>query len=273
MFFPATIGGKIFKCYLKMFSHPSKVRIQNLIGKYFFPKGILLKNEEGLYFFPDANDWITRTMLMEGNYESGSTGLAKTILKNGGLFIDVGANFGLFTAIAAFKNKGLQVLAVEPNYKILPRLLHHMKLNGLETNVQVINAAVSKKLQLVTMEQPAADNLGTTVTKAGGAGLLKVLSCPLDFICSLHGKEPVTLLKIDIEGNEFDILEDFPFEQYIIKNVILEFNYLSAVSFDTLRLFFQQRGFDCFTITGEPLLNQTQGIIENNIWFVNRLHA
>ncbi|MEI7736810.1 MAG: FkbM family methyltransferase, partial [Ferruginibacter sp.] len=198
------------------------------------------------------------------------TGLAKTILKNGGLFIDIGANFGLFSTIAAYKNEGLQVVAVEPNYKILPRLLHHLKLNGLEKNVQVINAAVSKKLQLVTMEQPAADNLGTTVTKAEGIGLLNVLSCPLEFICNVHRNEQVTLLKIDIEGNEFDILEKFPFEQYVIKNIILEFNHLSAISFETLRLFFQQKGFDSFTISGEPLLNESQGIIENNIWFVNR---
>jgi len=267
MFSPVTISGQVYKKYLLMASHPSKIRMQNLMGSHLLSKGISLQNEDGVSFELDANDWITRIMLMEGNYESGSTLLAKNLLKNGGLLIDIGANFGLFTCIAASKNDRVKVIAVEPNYKVLPRLLQHIRLNGLEESVQVINAAVSKKFQLVTMEQPALDNLGTTLTKVGEAGLLSVLSCSLEFICGIHRQEPVELLKIDIEGNEFDILEDFPFENFNIKNILLEFNHLSRITFEELRLFFEKRGFECCTIGGVPLLDERQDIPENNIWF------
>lgn len=271
MFFPISIGGKIFKGYLSMFSHPGKIRIQNIIGKIFFSKGILIQNGEGVSFVLDANDWITRIMLMEGNYESGSTTLAKNIIKNGGLFIDIGANFGLFTNMAAYKNTKVNIVAVEPNYKVIPGLLNNIRLNGLESTVQIINAAVTKKFQLVTMEQPALDNLGTTVTKVGASGLLSILSCSLEFICAEHQYKQVELLKIDIEGNEFDVLEDFPFDQYKIKNIILEFNHLSKISFENLCSFFLGKGFKSYTISGKELLNDLQGIPENNIWFVNQL--
>lgn len=270
MFKPTSLSGKTFYRYLKIPAHPSKIRIQNIAGEVFFSKGISIKNESNVMLTIDANDWITRIMLMEGDYETGSTLLAKKILSKGGVFIDVGANFGLFTCIAAHNNNMVKVIAVEPNHKIVHRLLYNIQQNGLQDRVTVINAAVSKDFQLVTLEQQASDNLGTTVTKKNAGGLLSVLSCSLAFICDNNELSDVELLKIDIEGNEFEILENFPFEKYRINNIILEFNHLSNTSFSVLYTFFTGKGFKSFTITGEELLNEQQAIPENNIWFVNQ---
>jgi FkbM family methyltransferase len=269
MFLPTSARGQIFRKYLLMFAHPAKIRIQNITGK-FFSKGISIKNEENVLFTLDANDWITRIILLEGDYESGSTKLAKKVLSSGGLFMDVGANFGLFTCIAAVGNDKIKIIAVEPNHRVMHRLLHNISQNGLEERVQVMNVAVSGKFQFVTMEQPASNNMGTTTTREGSAGLLSVLSCPLDFICSENNIRKVTLLKIDVEGNEFDILKEFPFEKYRVENIILEFNHLSKVPFYELWSFFERKGFKAFTITGEELVDEKKGIPENNIWLVNQ---
>lgn len=271
MFTPSSLSGKFFKKYLLFFSHPGKIRIQNIIGKKFFAKGISLKNEEGVSFKLDTNDWITRIMLREGEYEFASTALAQNILKNGGLFIDVGANFGLFTCITASNNESVKVLAIEPNHKVIQRLLDNITINGLQERVKVINTAVSKKNQLLSMEQPVSNNLGTTVTKPDINGYLSILSCSLEFICTEYKTETVDLIKIDIEGNEFDILENFPFEKYAVKNIILEFNHLSKISFEDLASFFEGKGFKSYTIYGDALIKKHQGIPENNIWFVNQL--
>ncbi|MEO8414412.1 MAG: FkbM family methyltransferase, partial [Ginsengibacter sp.] len=268
MFRPTSLSGKTFHRYLKIPAHPSKIRLQNIAGKKFFSNGLSIKNENGVLFTLDANDWITRIMLMEGDYEDGSTSLAKKILSNGGMFIDLGANFGLFTCIIAHNNNKVKAIAVEPNYKVIDRLLHNIRQNGLQESVQVVNAAVSNKFQLVTMEQPATDNLGTTIVKPGIQGLLSIPSCPLEFIFQENNISHADLIKIDIEGNEFDILENFPFEKYTIKNIILEFNHLSNISFSVLNTFLAGKGFKSFTITGEELLHDQQAIPENNIWFV-----
>ena len=270
MFNPVFSSGKIFKKYLSMHTHPAKIRVQNIAGRHFFSKGILIKNAEGVQFMLDANDWITRIMLLEGDYESSSTELAKKILSNGGLFIDVGANFGLFTCYTAFQNNNIKVIAVEPNYKIIPWLLNNIKMNGLAERVQVIQTAVSNDIQFVTLEQPVSNNMGTTKTHAATNGLLSILSCPLNFICAQQESRIINLVKIDIEGNEFDVLENFSFDKFKIQNIILEFNHLSKVSFEKMQTFFAGKGFKSFTITGEKLENADQGIPENNIWYVNQ---
>lgn len=270
MFLPDSFWGKLYRRYLLMGAHPSKVRVQNIAGSVLFSKGISVVNSDEVKFKLKANDWITRIIMKEGGYETGSTALAKKLLANGGLFIDIGANFGLFTCVAAHNNDKVKVLAVEPNYKVLGSLINNIQLNGLEERVRIFNAAISNKLQWVTMDQPAKDNLGTTVTKAGSQGLLSILSCPLEFLFKENNIKIAELIKIDIEGNEFEILENFPFDIYQVKNIILEFNHLSHISFDKMRDFFISKNFKSYTITGLELLNGEQEIPENNIWFVNQ---
>jgi FkbM family methyltransferase len=272
MFKPTTFAGKLFRRYLLTFSHPAKIKIQNIIAKKVFPKGISLKNEDGVFFMLDANDWITRIILKEGNYEQGSVSLAKNILKKGGYFIDIGANFGLFACSVATFNKDTEVIAIEPNYKIIHRLTNNIRLNGLEGKVKIINTAVSKKNQFVSLEQTALDNAGTTVTRINKNAQLSILSCSLEFILREYNCLEIDLVKIDVEGNEFDILQNFPFGDYKIKNIILEFNNLSHLGLKDICLFFEARGFKSYTITGEVLIEEYQKIPENNIWFVNQ-HA
>lgn len=270
MFLPNSFFGKLYRRYLLMGPHPSKVRVQNMAGSILFSKGISVINADEVKFTLKANDWITRIIMKEGGYETRSTALAKKLLANGGLFIDIGANFGLFTCVAAHNNHKVKVLAIEPNYKVLGSLINNIQLNGLEKRVMVFNAAISNKLQWVTMDQPAKDNLGTTVTKAGEQGLLSILSCPLEFLFRENNIKVADLIKIDIEGNEFEILENFPFDIYHVKNIILEFNHLSQISFDTMRDFFITKNFKSYSVNGLELVNGEQEIPENNIWFVNQ---
>ena len=91
-----------------------------------------------------------------------------------------------------------------------------------------------------------------------------------DFLLQSNNIRQVDLLKIDIEGNEFAVLKNFPFDKIIIKNIILEFNFLSEVSFAQLRFFFDQKGFNFFAVTGNRLVDDKNEIPENNIWIVNR---
>ncbi len=267
MFTPVKAKDQLFRKYLKSFGHPAKIRMQNLLGRSFLSKGILFKNTDDTFFLLNANDWITRIFLLEGDYESGSTKLAKKIMAQGGVFVDAGANFGLFTCQVAHNNKKVQVLAIEPNYKIIASLLKNIELNNLQQQVKVINMAVSDKMQFVSMLQPAADNIGTTQTVAGINEGLLVLSSSLAYILEEVKIKEVALLKIDIEGNEFSILKHFPFESICIKNVIIEFNHLSTVPLKTLCNFFAEKGYLSRTIHGDPLGVNDTVIPENNIWF------
>ena len=269
MFKPTSTFGKLFRKYILTFSHPAKIRIQNLIGRNVFTKDIEIQNENGVKFHLDANDWITRTILMDGNYEHLSTTLAKKLLTDGGIFMDIGANFGLFTCIVAKDNEKVHVIAIEPNYQMIPKLLNNLRSNSLEQRVQVRNVAIGSQLEFVTLEQPASDNAGTMQTIAVKNGLLSILSCPLEYICNDAELTIIHLIKIDIEGSEFEVFKKFPFHKYHVKNIIMEFNHLSPINFFDLQKFFGEIGFECLSVKG-ILLHSEDNIEENNIWLRNR---
>lgn len=267
MFQPISNTGKLFKRYLLASRHASKVRIQNLLGKYFFTDGIMVQDEWGTILKLSPNDWLSREILLYDGYENSSVKLAKELLKNGGLFIDIGANFGLYT-LTLSGNQAVQVYAIEPNYMIIPWLLKNVRLNK-RNNVTILNTALGNGFQFVSFDLPKVYNLGTASFAAKNKSPLSVLSCSLNYIFQNQGIQEAELIKIDIEGNEFEVLKDFSFETYKVKNILLEFNNSSGLSFEQLHNFFTERSFLIRDINGQLLGDRVSNIPENNLWLVN----
>ena len=267
MFEPINYTGKLFKNYLLAGNHPSKIRIQSLLGKYFFNNGIHLKNFEGTMFSLDANDWITRTILKNGGYEDSSIKLAKELLKDGGLFVDVGANFGLYTCILS-ENKSVTVYAVEPNYMIIPALLNNVKINN-RTNVTVLNTALSDGFKLLNLDLPDTNNLGRASFKTDNGQSFSIMSCTLNYLFESYSWKTIDLLKIDIEGNEFDVVKFFLFETYPVKNILLEFSDMGSLSFVEMQRFFADKGFETRDVHGQLLDAGMSKLPEDNLWLRN----
>ncbi len=267
MFKPISNSAKLYQQYLRSGNHASKIRIQNLLGKYFFWQGIKVVNEDGTSFSLVPNDWITRTILIDGEYETESLKLCKKILKNGGVFVDLGANFGLYTCVLS-ENKSVDVYSIEPNYMIMPALLQNIHLNARD-NVKVFNVALSDNFQFVGFNLPNKNNLGTASFKVIHEASFSVLSCSLEYIFQSQQLQYVDLIKIDIEGNEFSVLKEFPFEKYKVQNILLEFNKLTSTSLAALHHFFLGKGFLMQDIIGGPFNTFSEEIPENNLWLVN----
>jgi FkbM family methyltransferase len=111
------------------------------------------------------------------------------------LFLDVGANIGAYTVLAAGVTKA-RVIAFEPNPRTFSQLRKNLEINQISEQVRTVNAAVGRspaKLRLT-------DDLGTEnyVITGAGAGI-EVPVWPLDE--QLGGAIP-KLLKIDVEGFE-----------------------------------------------------------------------
>lgn len=267
MFKPISTAGKLFGSYLRMKNHPAKIRIQNWLGNTCFKDGLILTGEDKTIFKLNANDWITRTMLIEGSYESASVALAVDIMRKGRTMVDIGANFGLFSSQVCVNNRNAKVLAIEPNYKIIPVLINNLRLNNIESQVHVVQAAVSGAEGLVALEQPSENNIGSTMVVNNNQSLLSVPCITLENICSQFDVKEIDLVKIDIEGNEFDVFKEFNFQKIELRNIILEFNHLSKVSLSDLLGFFRSKGFESFTVHNAHLSSEIQEIPENNIWF------
>ena len=78
------------------------------------------------------------------------------------------------------------------------------------------------------------------------------------------------LVKVDIEGNEFDVFINFPFEKYHVQNILIEHNYRSKHSYEQMISFFNQKNFKCYSVNGIELQTSNQDIPDSNIWLVNQ---
>ena len=147
------------------------------------------------------------------NFEKKEQYFVRAILKPGDVFVDVGANIGLYTVIGA-RAVGARghVYSFEPTSKTFNRLVANVKLNQF-TNVTYSKVALSdnrSKAELhVSLERwDAWNTLGKpTGTDGSGFGIEEVNMIPWDVFASEHGISKVNFMKIDVEGWECKVLK------------------------------------------------------------------
>jgi FkbM family methyltransferase len=131
-------------------------------------------------------------------------------LKDGGTFIDVGANNGYFSLIAATR-KGVRVFAFEPSPRELARFYRNIWLNGL-SNITVLPFGLSRRVEMLRLNLAADHNPGMNTVNdlaefQSYARSLDRSFTTLDAILSPTVLQDVRLFKIDVEGFEMSVLE------------------------------------------------------------------
>ncbi|MFA5249249.1 MAG: FkbM family methyltransferase [Candidatus Paceibacterota bacterium] len=152
-----------------------------------------------LYFNPSA---LSATLWAESSADKGEESFLRNYLKNGDVFVDVGANIGLLTVIAAgaVGEEG-KVVSIEPHPKIFGFLRKNIKLNNF-SNVEAHNLAVGDKIGELLFSDHKSDEQNMVST----GGSIKVKAVLLDSLVSPDIKK-IDLLKIDIEGYELFALK------------------------------------------------------------------
>jgi FkbM family methyltransferase len=124
-------------------------------------------------------------------------------LRPGNTFVDIGANFGLFTLYGA-KAVGPRgrVIAIEPNPEMLRRLTFNVAANSF-ANVAIAPVAVGSEAAHATLHVPQAQQDRASLHPVRGQDATCAVPVePLLAILTAHGVGTVDLLKIDIEGYE-----------------------------------------------------------------------
>jgi FkbM family methyltransferase len=166
----------------------------------------------GLLMHIDTNSWMERWVLNQGYYEPEVIAFLEHCLRPGMVAFDVGANIGCHTLPMAnvVGPKG-RVFAFEPNPAIHQRLLANIGLNRL-TQVEAVAACLSNDSDLQTLFAPLDNeyNQGLSSMHRGNLGQrcqeISVTALTLDDFVSEQNLDQIDLIKIDVEGHEFQVL-------------------------------------------------------------------
>ncbi len=121
------------------------------------------------------------------------------------LIVDAGANIGLFACYAATVAPRSIVHAVEPMPATHERLTRTVRENGLQARIHCHKCALSSCSGEGTMALAAASQMAH-VTAAPGETTVPVRTMTLAELVAKIGAPVIDLLKMDIEGSEYDVL-------------------------------------------------------------------
>ena len=155
--------------------------------------------------------YIDRIVLESGYYESEIIEAIRPHLGPGAVFWDIGANIGLHAVTAKFLSPETRVIAFEPNPAMLPRLSRNQALSSVD--VEVCAMVLGADRRCATLHLSGEGNPGMSTLKpwdqAGYEAVLNVYCDRVDRLVSTGSLPEPTVVKIDVEGFEMEVLEGF----------------------------------------------------------------
>lgn len=176
-------------------------------GYRFQPAPRLSRLRSGPLIRTSDADHLQLLIYYLGTFEPYCLPFLRGCVSRGGTIVDVGANIGVYTLEAAsVVGTAGRVVAIEPAPFHARSLRQNIELNALE-NVSVVETAVGRESGEATLSRSNDDNLG--MFSLGGAGGVEAHTVPVKTIDELleeRGIHSVDLIKMDIEGSEYDAL-------------------------------------------------------------------
>ena len=135
--------------------------------------------------------------------------------------VDLGANVG-YTCVYWLANfPNAEIMAFEPHPVHLGFIETHLAINRGSGRVRLYQAAASTQ----PGETSLTDDGCRSTTVPGGESSIRVPQ--VDFFACV-GNQAIDLLKIDIEGGEYEILSDLRFNRLDVKTLVMEWHHHEA---------------------------------------------
>jgi FkbM family methyltransferase len=152
------------------------------------------------------SDGISHELLYNSTHEKYETKLFRQFVTEGMTVVDIGANIGYYTLLAAklVGDKG-KVFAFEPEPENYALLVRNIEMNGYDNVVAVRKAVSSKTGKTALFLNREAGAHGFLPDREGVIGKTTVETVSLDEY--FEDKEcPIDIVKIDVEGSEVPVL-------------------------------------------------------------------
>jgi FkbM family methyltransferase len=130
------------------------------------------------------------------------------------IVIDVGSYVGTYSLIAASGMGASRVIAFEPNTQAFNATIKNARKNALHSKIQVLQVALGKTTAIAPLIAPKGRSFSSSVmlkpesvdVKLDWEVVRFVNSKPLDHILEFSDIDSISLIKIDTEGSEIDVL-------------------------------------------------------------------
>lgn len=223
------------------------------------------------------NDLIAMSILKSGCYEKDSLHLAMRALQyKPGLFIDIGANFGLYS-IYASTIPGVKTIAIDGLPESFSLLLDNIEANQLRDKITACNLILTARQHFAFFGHHDKGNLGSSrIKKSMRADLSRqyivdttTLDGLLAFINTDHSA--ISMIKMDIEGQEYEVLKESALFDKARPSYILVEMLEDSEDFQKIIDFFNRYHYIPYTIFGNRF-EAGNDIPESNLLFIDGRH-
>jgi len=138
--------------------------------------------------------------------------LINRYLPQDGVFLDIGANAGIYSLTAAKRlNDTGRVLSIEPNPEVLKRLEHNLKINKFSQRaiIEPIGISDSEGSFSLLLDDSNLGGSSLVTKRSETGGEINVRCYPLLTVLQKNKISHVDFMKIDIEGAEEQALMPF----------------------------------------------------------------
>lgn len=165
-------------------------------------------DEENKIYLLDTN-WLTRYRI-QSFYSKEPETINWINNFQSGTFWDIGANVGLYSIYASKINKNLKTISFEPSVLNLEILSKNIYKNNQQDNIKIVTNPLSNKNKFDKFYLSNLDEGGAN--SSFGKKINDVLyyhtnSINCEKLISLYNLEEPKYVKIDIDGNELEVLE------------------------------------------------------------------
>lgn len=151
-------------------------------------------------------DPIQRHFLLEKFFELAELRFVRDNLKRGAAIVDVGASMGNHAVFFSRFLEPSRLLVLEPNVELLDVLTDNLSANRVKNvDTSLLGLAIGAKRETCESSIKDPNNMGADQLIESPSGGIR--SEPLDVIV----RDPVELIRIDLEGKELEVLEGASF--------------------------------------------------------------
>lgn len=219
----------------------------------------------GLRMKLTVKDWVQNNLFIYGYYEKNESDYWLKRSEKAKIIIDIGANVGYYSLLAAKnieRNKG-KIFAFEPVNKTFIRLGENILLNKIDC-ISIYKKAISNENSSIKINVGNDENWGMSSINSHEhlSSESEIVECEtLDTFCNSVNISQVDLIKIDVEGAEYNVLQGMEkaIEKYkpeVLIEVLDQHLNRQNISSENVFNFFWGKGYTSYLIIKNGELQQ-----------------